>query len=57
MAAWTDAETFKLIELWDDESVQEDLKGCMKNSLVFSKISEQVQATGYHRTLIQCPIK
>jgi len=53
-AAWTDAETFQLIELWGDQPIQEQLEGCKKNSQVFAKISEQMSEAGYERTLIQC---
>ena len=30
-----DAETFKLIELWGDETIQEELEGCKKNSQIY----------------------
>ena len=57
-AAWTDAEseTFKLIELLDNQSVQKELQleGCKKNSKVFSKLSNKMWTTGYERTLSQC---
>ena len=52
--AWTDTETFKLIELWGDQSIQEQLEGCKKNRQVFEKISEQMCEAGYERTLSQC---
>ena len=52
--AWTDAETFKLIELWGDQSIQEQLEGCKKNRQVFEKINEQMCEAGYERTLSQC---
>jgi len=42
MAAWTDAEKFKLIELWSD------------NSQVYAKLSDQMHKVGYERTLVQC---
>ena len=29
-SAWTDAETFKLNELWGDQSIQEQPEGCRK---------------------------
>jgi len=54
MAAWTDAETFKLIELWSDETIQEGLEGCKKNSQVYAKLSDQMHKVGYKRTLVQC---
>ena len=54
MAAWTDAETFKLIELWSDETIQEGLEGCKKNSQIYAKLSDQMRKAGYERTLVQC---
>jgi len=55
--AWTDEETFKLIELWGNQSVQEKLEGCKKNSQVYSKISEEMCEAGYERSLVQCQDK
>ncbi|XP_065893269.1 zinc finger protein with KRAB and SCAN domains 2-like [Dysidea avara] len=54
MAAWTDPETFKLIELWGDGTIQEDLEGCKKNSQIYARLSDQMQKAGYERTLVQC---
>jgi len=54
MAAWTDAKTFKLIELWSDETIQEGLEGCKKNSQVYAKLSDQMHKVGYEKTLVQC---
>ena len=54
MAVWTNPETFKLIELWGDETVQEELEGCKKNSQIYEKISVQMRTLGYERTLGQC---
>ena len=47
MAPWTDAETFTLVELWDDEAIQDQPEGCKKNSQVFSKISEGMRKEGH----------
>ena len=54
MAQWTDAETFELIELWGDETIQEELEGCKKNSQIYEKISVEMGKLGYERTLSQC---
>ena len=54
MATWTDAETFKLIELWSNETIQEGLEGCKKNSQVYAKLSDQMHKAGYKGTLVQC---
>jgi len=54
VAAWTDTETFKLIELWGDQSVQEKLEECTKNNQVYVKISEEMYEAGCVRTKVQC---
>ena len=54
MAAWTDNETFKLIEIWGDETIQEQLEGCKRNKDVYEKISKFMFEAGYDRTGTQC---
>ena len=31
MAQWSDAETAKLIDIWSEDKIQEELEGCKKN--------------------------
>ena len=33
MAQWTDEETLKLIEIWSEVKIQEELDGCKKNNI------------------------
>ena len=40
MAAWRDNETFKLIEIWGDKIIQEQLEGCKRNKDEYEKISK-----------------
>ena len=54
MMAWTDEETFKLIEVWGNESNQAMLEGCKGNRDIFNMIAHEMEAAGYHKTSEQC---
>ena len=54
MAAWTDNEIYKLIDIWGDQTIQEQLEGCRRNREVFEKISKLMHEAGYDRTGTQC---
>ena len=54
MTAWTDNEIFNLIEIWGNETIQEQLEGCRRNREVFEKISKLMHEVGYERTGTQC---
>jgi len=54
MTSWTDNEAFKLIEIWGNETIQEQLEGCKRNREVNEKISKLMSEAGYDRTGIQC---
>ena len=41
MAAWTDAQVFKLIELWK-EGIQEQLEGSTRNKHVYAKLAAEL---------------
>ena len=45
--AWSDTETFKLIEIWGDTTIQEQLEGCKKNREVYEKIAKLICEEGY----------
>ena len=51
---WTRAEVFKLISIWSDATIQEQLGGCRRNSQVYKKISDDLRSAGFARTLKQC---
>ena len=51
---WTDDETFKLIELWGEDSIQAQLKGCKRNKDVYLTISSKMNEAGYEKTMEQC---
>ena len=42
MAAWTDAQVFKLIELWKEEGIQEQLEGSTRNKHVYAKLAAEL---------------
>ena len=55
MTAWTDEETFLLIDLWGDEAVQAMLEGCSRNRHVYERISEELdKGGGFKRSWSQC---
>ena len=54
MATWSDPETFKLIEIWGEDSIQAQLEGCRRNKEVYEKISHELNDAGYQRTAEQC---
>lgn len=55
MAAWTDEETFLLIDLWGDEAVQALLEGCTRNRHVYERISGELEkGGGFKRSWSQC---
>ena len=51
---WTCEEVFKLISIWSDATIQEQLEGCRRNSQVYKKISDDLRTAGFARTLEQC---
>ena len=53
-ANWTREETFKLISLWSEDVIQEQLEGCRRNSLVYRRIADDLREAGFSRTLEQC---
>ena len=61
MAQWTDEETLKLIEIWSEDKIQEELDGCKKNkhilSHIYDKIAARMTKAGFDRTFDQCRVK
>ena len=56
-ARWTDAEVFKLIELWKEEGIQEQLEGSKRNKHVYEKLATQLTKAGFKKTGEQCRCK
>ena len=53
-ANWTREETFKLISLWSEDVIQEQLEGCRRNRSVYSRLADNLREAGFSRTLEQC---
>lgn len=51
---WSDRETEALLDIWGNEEIQKNLKGCTKNKHIFIQISEVMASQGYLRTPEQC---
>ena len=52
--AWLQEETTTLIELWGDETVQEQLQNCTRNRSIYETLSRKLETAGFTRTAIQC---
>ena len=44
---WGDSETAKLLELWNEERIQAQLRGMTRNEVPYRKIVEVLEKTGY----------
>jgi len=51
---WSRKETFKLISLWSEDVIQQQLEGCRRNSSVFCKIADGLSKDGFTCTMEQC---
>ena len=51
---WSKEETLKLISIWGDASIQEQLEGCRRNRDVYTKIANELADAGYTRSMDQC---
>ena len=51
---WSREEVYKLISLWSDDVIQEQLEGCRRNSQVYKKIADSLREAGFNRTFEQC---
>jgi len=51
---WTLEEVFKLISIWIDTTIQEQLDGCRRNSPVSKKIADELYSAGFAQTFEQC---
>ena len=54
---WSDEETFKLIELWSEDYVQEQLNISKRNAHIFEKLASQMKDAGFDRSATQCSNK
>ena len=49
MAGWTDAKVFKLIELWKEDGIQEQLEGSRRNKHIYAKLASELTKAGYNK--------
>lgn len=50
---WSESETIKLIEIWGEDSIQAELKGCKRNKQIFEKTAREMETAGYEWKVIQ----
>lgn len=48
---------FKLIDLWKEEGIQEQLEGSTRNKHVYDKLAADVTKAGFKKTGEQCRCK
>ena len=48
---------FKLIEVWSEEEIQEQLEGLKRNKHIYEKLSSKLRKDGYNKTGEQCRSK
>ena len=54
---WTDAEVFRLIQVWSEEGIQEQLEGAKRNKHVYEQLAEDLIIYGIEKTGEQCRTK
>lgn len=54
---WTDSQVFKLIGVWGDEDIQEQLEGSKRNKHVYKSMAETLCVYGIEKTGEQCRTK
>lgn len=57
MASWTDNQVSRLIQVWGDENVQEQLEGSKRNKHVYDSVAEELRIYGIEKTGEQCRCK
>ena len=59
MAGWTDTVVFKLIELWKEDGIQEQLEESRGNKHIYTKLASELTIAGYNKTGKQalCKVK
>ena len=52
--AWKDEEKLKLIELWGESNIQEELEGCRRYNHIFYKLSSEMGSAGFQKSCTHC---
>ena len=53
----TDSQVFKLIDVWGDEDIQEQLEGSKRNKHVYERMSHSLCVNGIEKSGEQCRTK
>ena len=48
-ATWTKQDTLKLIEVWGQETIQEQLQSCKRNHSIFVAVAREMRVAGSNR--------
>ena len=54
---WTDSEVFRLIQVWGEEGIQEQLEGAKRNKHIYEELAEDLVIYGIQKTGEQCRTK
>ena len=54
---WTDSQVFKLIGVWGDEDIQEQLEGSKRNKHVYERMAKTLRVYGIEKSGEQCRTK
>ena len=46
---WTDAEVFRLIQVWSEEGIQEQLEGAKRNKHIYEQLVEDLAIYGIEK--------
>ena len=52
--SWSEAETYKLIEIWGNDQIQAQLEGCKRNKTVYERIARAMTEEGHSKSATQC---
>ena len=47
---WTDVEVFRLIQVWSEEGIQEQLEGAKRNKHIYEQLAEDLATYGIEKT-------
>jgi len=53
-STWSRSKTLKLIKIWGEDMIQEQLEGCHRNRDVYMRIACIMNNCGYERSFEQC---
>ena len=48
--AWIDSQVLRLIQIWGDQNMQEQLEGSKRNKQVYDNVAEELRICGIEKT-------